>query len=124
VFGQVFSKNHLTQTQPNPNWKLIGSGLGRQFDDWVVVLAPKKVPEPLKSPKIAGSIQPNPTQPNPNPKCLKTGLGLGSKSWDLTQPNKKLGWVWARFFSPNPTCLHPDFILYLFTNSQHFDLVL
>jgi hypothetical protein len=61
--------------------------LGRQFDDWVVVLAPKMVPEPLKSPKIAQSIQPNLTQPNPNPKCPKTGLGLGSKSGDLTQPD-------------------------------------
>jgi hypothetical protein len=42
--------------------------LGRKFDDWVVVLAPKKVPEPLKSPQIAGSIQPNPTQQQNVPK--------------------------------------------------------
>jgi hypothetical protein len=73
-FGLVFSKNHLTQNQPNPTWKLIGLGSGRQFDDWFIVSAPKKVPEPSKSPKIAWSIHPDPTQ---------------------TQNVPKRAWVWA-----------------------------
>jgi hypothetical protein len=96
-FGQLFSKNHLTQTQPNPTWKLIRSGLGRWFNHWVMVWSPKKVPDPLKSAKITGFVEPDPTQPNPNPKPSKTGLGLGSKCCNLTRPNSTQEKHWVQF---------------------------
>jgi hypothetical protein len=45
-------------------------------------------------------------------KTFQNRLGFGQKmlQFDPTQPNprKTLVWVWARFFGPNPTCLHPD----------------
>jgi hypothetical protein len=107
-FGQLFGKNHLTQTQPDPTWKLIRLGSGRWFNHLVLVWSPKKVPDPLKRAKIVRFVEPGPTQPNANSKCSKTGSIWAMLLQNWPDPNEMSAWIWALFFDPNLPNYHPE----------------